>query len=41
MATVMSARFDGLAKDIAQVREMLDIDRRLTRSESKQSPVAQ
>jgi hypothetical protein len=35
MATAKSARFDALAKDGAQVREMLDIDRWLTRWESK------
>lgn len=41
MIAIMNARFDSLSKDIGQVREMLDIDRRLTRLESKQSPVAQ
>ena len=35
MATAKSARFDALAKDGAQVRETLDIDRWLTRWESK------
>jgi hypothetical protein len=41
MATAKSARFDALAKDGAQVREMLDIDRWLTQWESKQSALAQ
>jgi uncharacterized coiled-coil protein SlyX len=41
MTTVMNTRFDSLSKEIGQVREMLDIDRRLTRLESRQSTVAQ
>ncbi len=41
MITIMNTRFDSLGKDVAQVREMLDIDRCLTRLESRQSPVAQ
>ena len=41
MSIVMNTRFDSLSKDVAQVRDMLDIDRRLTRLESKQAQVAQ
>jgi hypothetical protein len=35
MAMVMSSRFDAVAKDVAQAREVLDIDCRLTRLKSK------
>ena len=38
--TIMDTRFGSLSKDVAQVKDMLDIDRRLTRLESKQSQVA-
>jgi len=41
MLTIMDTRFESLSKDIGQVKNMLDIDRRLTRLESKQSQVAQ
>jgi hypothetical protein len=41
MITIMNTRFDSLSKEVGQVREMLDIDRRLTRLESKQSQVSQ
>jgi tetrahydromethanopterin S-methyltransferase subunit G len=41
MRTIMKTHFDSLGKDVAQVKEMLDIDRRLTRLESKQSAVSQ
>ena len=37
---IVNARFDSVAKDIAQVKDMLEIDRRLARLESKQSQVA-
>jgi hypothetical protein len=36
----MSARFDAVAQDFAQAREVLDIDGRLTRLKSKSSPLA-
>ncbi len=35
--TIMNTRFDSLSKEVAQIKDMLDIDRRLTRLESKQS----
>jgi ABC-type long-subunit fatty acid transport system fused permease/ATPase subunit len=45
---IMDSRFDAvdtkfksLSTEIAQVKELLDIDRRLAKLESKQSPVAQ
>jgi hypothetical protein len=41
MITIVNTRFDSLSKEIGQVREMLDIDRLLTRLESKQSQMAQ
>jgi len=41
MLTIMDTRFDSVSREIGQVRDMLDIDRRLTRLESKQSQVAQ
>ena len=40
MLTIMDTRFGSLGKDVAQVRDRLDIDRRLTKLESKQSQVA-
>jgi hypothetical protein len=40
MAIVMSARFDAITKDVAQAREVLDIDCRLTRLKSNSSPLA-
>ena len=40
LITIMDTRFGSLSKDVAQVKDMLDIDRRLTRLESKQSQVA-
>jgi hypothetical protein len=39
MAAMMNTRFDSLSKEVAQVKDMLEIDRRLTRLESKQSQV--
>jgi len=39
--TIMDTRFASLSKDVAQVKDMLDIDRRLTRLESKQAAVSQ
>jgi tetrahydromethanopterin S-methyltransferase subunit G len=48
LTTVMNARFDSvntrldsLSKEIGQVKDLLDFDRRLTRLESKQSQMAQ
>jgi hypothetical protein len=41
MATVKSARFDAVAQDVAEARELLDIDCRLARLRSKQSALAQ
>ncbi len=48
LTTVLNARFDSvntrldsLSKEIGQVKDLLDFDRRLTRLESKQSQVAQ
>jgi hypothetical protein len=41
MTTIMNTRFDSLSKEISNVKDMLEIDRRLTRLESKQPPVAQ
>ena len=35
--TIMNTRFDSLSKEVGQIKDMLDIDRRLTRLESKQS----
>jgi len=35
--TIMNTRFDSLSKEVAQIKDMLEIDRRLTRLESKQS----
>jgi tetrahydromethanopterin S-methyltransferase subunit G len=40
LITIMDTRLGSLGKDVAQVKDMLDIDRRLTRLESKQSQVA-
>jgi hypothetical protein len=40
LITIMNTRFDSLGKDVAQLKDMLEIDRRLTRLESKQSQVA-
>lgn len=37
---IMITRFDSLTRDIAQVKEFLEIDRRLARLEAKQSQVA-
>ncbi len=34
-------RIESLGKDISQVRELLDFDRRLTRLEARQSPLSQ
>ncbi len=36
-----NTRIESLGKDISQVRELLDFDRRLTRLEAKQSPLSQ
>jgi hypothetical protein len=36
----MNIRFDSQTKDITQVRELLEIERRLTKLESKQAQVA-
>jgi uncharacterized protein YicC (UPF0701 family) len=35
--TIMNTRFDSLSTEVGQIKDMLDIDRRLTRLESKQS----
>jgi len=40
MTTIMNTRFGSLRKEVAQVKDMLEIDRRLTRLESKQTQVA-
>jgi hypothetical protein len=39
-SALMNVRFDAQTKDIAQVKELLEIDRRLTKLESKQAQVA-
>ncbi|MGB6720862.1 MAG: hypothetical protein WBE72_08720 [Terracidiphilus sp.] len=37
----LNTRIDSLSKEIGQIKDLLDFDRRLTRLESKQSQVAQ
>jgi hypothetical protein len=41
MSVSTIARFDSLSNEIAQIKELIDVDRRLARLESKQTLVAQ
>lgn len=41
LIALTNARFESISREIAQVRDLLEIDRRLTKLESKQSSVAQ
>ena len=41
MSKSTDARFDRLSSEIGQIREMIDVDRRLARLKSKQWQVTQ
>jgi hypothetical protein len=39
-SVLINVRFESLAKDISQVKDLLEIDRRLTKLETRQAQVA-